>query len=723
MKRYAQLTLLLALAFSVSTGGVAQAGSYVVYACGGGPNNTWAPSITHGGMAIYPAPPGCGTALTSRHNGQPQGWTVPGGAASRWYFWAPSGAWIDAVAMNAEFQTLDHRWDSVLSNGSTILFGCHAQDQCTQFLNGDWMSVPGSNVLYTEVYCPVGPCPAYWQPDSNYSNVFADSYIFSAAVRVNDVTAPGVSNARGAAWTDQWISGTQPVTFDASDNTGISSVVTSIDTTRSAAASQGCDAYQMTCPNWPGATLDVDTRLAGDGAHRLVLGTVDRAGNYGETSRTINIDNTAPIAPTNISVGSGGPWRQSPHVSVIWSDPKQDYAPIAGATLEACPSGASSGCVSKSIDGRDVSEGDIDLPSPGQWDLRVWLRDAAGNQTRANASDPLRYGYDPDPPVGVAFLPLDPENPSRIFVQAQDRLAGIAGGEIEIRRDGTTDWRTLPTSVEGGGVSAALPDDQLADGRYLLRARVWDGAGNERTTTFRADGSDAVLTLPVRVKTRMLVGKAKRLRARSARGRRRFRTVYVRNPLVRHGRRARMSGRLLAPGGNPLVGGPVEVAARVDLPGAVFAPVATLTTSKSGRFSYLLPAGPSRIVQFHYGGAAKIRPQTKIVRLRVRAGATLRARPNRVVTGEYTTFRGRITTRPVPSTGKLVELQYFDRGHWRTFRSVRAAATTGRWRYSYRFTGTAGVRTYRFRAYVPRENSYPYAPGASHSVRVTVRGL
>jgi hypothetical protein len=589
-------------------------------------------------------------------------------------------------------------------------------------LNGSYMNIPWSGVIYTEVFCPVGPCPAYWQSDANYGNVFARSIIFGASVRIYDASAPGIGSVSGPAWTDQWIGGTQPVSFDASDNTGVTSVVTAIDETRSSARSRSCDLYQLTCPNWPAATLDVDTRLVADGSHRLRLGAVDRAGNYGEATRTINVDNNPPLPPTNVTLGDGRDWRSSSHVQIAWRDPKQEFAPIAGAVIQACPAGGGR-CVRRDVAGRDLTAGDVDLPSPGRWDVRVWLKDAVGNQTSANASDPIQLGYDPDPPEGVGFLPLDPENPARLFVQAHDRLAGLGGGEIEIRRDGTESWRSLPTSLDGGGVSSSLPDDQLPDGHYFLRARVWDTAGNERTTSTRVDGSAAEVTLPVRIKTRLLVGAPTRVRARDSRGHRRLRTIYVRNPLVDHGRRARIGGRLVAPGGNPLVGVSVDVSARLDLPGSTFTPVATLTTSKTGHFSYLLPAGPSRIVQFRYAGAAKIRPQTHIVRLRVRAGSTVSVRPRRVVTGEYATFRGRISTRPVPSTGKLVELQYYDRGHWRTFRSVRAAASTGRWRYSYRFTGTAGVRTYRFRAYVPRENGYPYAPGASTAVLVTVRGL
>ena len=699
-------------------------GTYDVLACGGGPNHTWRKDVTHGGMAAYPDPPTCdGTGLVARHVGQPQGWTVPSGAAARWWFDAPAGTSIVGVAMKARFDTKDRRWQAGLSNGYQLLRGClPGRDSCAVDLDGSYFDVPSSGFIFTEAFCPAGPCPAYWQNDGFFGNVFGRAIIYSALVRIADWTAPGVSGGRGPAWSDGWIGGTKLVTFDASDNSGIAGVSTAIDGKESSRVVRSCDAYARACPDWSDATLEVNTRAVQDGSHRLGLYAVDRAGNSGSQERDIKIDNTPPSAPLDLAV-VGAAWRSTAAVGLTWRNPGQEFAPIAGAEIEMCPVGEAAACTTISRDGPDLSSADIELPRPGAWDVRVWLRDAAGNATRENAAPPLTLGLDAVPPEDVAFRPIDPENPSLVHVRASDSLSGIAGGEIELRRFGRESWRSLKTRVVDGGLGADLPDSRLADGNYLLRARVWDRAHNERSTQNRTDGSPAELTLPVRVKTRMLVGRPKRVRARSARGHRRMRTIYVRRPVVRHGRRAHLGGRLVAPGGNALAGVPVEVSARLDQPGAAFTPVATLTTGRSGRFSYFLPAGPSRVVRFFYSGAPKIRAQARKVRVRVRAWSTLRVDRHFVVTGDAVTFRGRLRTLPLPAEGKLVELQYLDRGEWRTFRTLRAAASTRRWSYTYRFTGTAGRRTYRFRARVPRENSYPYAPGASNSVRVTVQGL
>ena len=58
--------------------------------------------------------------------------------------------------------------------------------------------------------------------------------------------------------------------------------------------------------------------------------------------------------------------------------------------------------------------------------------------------------------------------------------------------------------------------------------------------------------------------------------------------------------------------------------------------------------------------------------------------------------------------------------HWRTFQIVRADRR-GRFHYGYRFTRTFQPLTYRFRARVRAETSYPYQTGSSNQVKVKVR--
>jgi hypothetical protein len=312
------------------------------------------------------------------------------------------------------------------------------------------------------------------------------------------------------------------------------------------------------------------------------------------------------------------------------------------------------------------------------------------------------------------------DDPARVHVDATDAISGIARGEIELRRLGGNSWRSIPAQLEPGGFSAMVDDEHLRDGVYELRAHAWDAAGNERSTDRRASGDPARLALPLRVKTRMLVGKRKRLHVRRARRGHRIRIVYLRRPVVAQGKKLRIRGRITAAGGNPLAGVNVDVSARIAVRGVPFQAVATLTTSHAGRFAYVVPAGPSR---FRYPGAPKIRPRTRQVHVRVPAASSFRASRHRVVNGETVAFSGKLRGGFLPATGKLMELQFFDRGKWRTFRTFRAAPSSGEWSYTYRFDGTRGTRTYRFRVRIPRENGYPFSTGRSRRTAVTVRGL
>ena len=89
--------------------------------------------------------------------------------------------------------------------------------------------------------------------------------------------------------------------------------------------------------------------------------------------------------------------------------------------------------------------------------------------------------------------------------------------------------------------------------------------------------------------------------------------------------------------------------------------------------------------------------------------------------GDAVVFSGRLDGGHVPEGGKLIDLQAYYRGRWRTFATPRSDAR-GRWSYRYRFGATRGTVRYRFRARIRREAAYPFELGYSRRVRVTVRG-
>ena len=732
MRRFPALVVIALAAAGLSASPPALAGTFEVSACDAAPgfaNNSWRPEVTHPGMHVYNACPSGDNprfGLGARPKVFRSRQAVPAGAATRWFFEAPPSTAIVGIRANALFEQDNPRWQVGLLNSSGLLVGCRATRStggvCIDAMSaGDYVPLPPSDVIYTEVQCVFRPCPL-----GLAGRFWARGSMTFARVTIADGTVPTLAGVGGDLWTGDWIAGKRQVNFDAADNTGIKEVRTLIDGGLKSASRRDCDPTMKTCPDWPGVSLTVATGSdLSDGKHRLTVQAVDRADNVGELTRDLFIDNTPPASPRDVAVRTGDAWRPSATFDVTWKNPPQDFAPIAGAEYTLCPTApVVTPCVRGTKDARGVEAlSGLQVPQPGDWLLTTWLRDAAGNSRPETAAPPVHLRFDPNPPQ-VAIRPIDPEDPSRVRVDASDDLSGIARGDIELRREGTETWHRLDAVPEAGGFSAVLHDERLADGVYELRAHVWDAAGNERSSQQLATGETARLVLPLRVKTQLLVGRTRHVRARAAGSRRRHvRTIYVRRPLLRHGRRVRLHGRLTAPGGNPLQDAVIAVSARVNLPGAVFQPFGTVTTSRTGRFTYLVPAGPSRVLRFDYPGAAKIRPQTREVEVRVRAASSMRPSRRSVVNGEAVTFTGRLRSGAIPPDGKLVELQFYDRGKWRTFRTTRAAAADARWHYAYRFDGTRGTRRYRFRIRIPRESGYPFAPGTSRTVRVTVRGL
>ena len=183
-------------------------------------------------------------------------------------------------------------------------------------------------------------------------------------------------------------------------------------------------------------------------------------------------------------------------------------------------------------------------------------------------------------------------------------------------------------------------------------------------------------------------------------------------------RRALVSGRLLAQSGAPRSGASVRVLTQSS-GSAEWRQVAYPTTRRDGRFSARLPKGTSRRVRVTYCG--RDGGHYRDLRLRAKPSVGLRANRRRARNGGSVVFSGRVRSRPIPRGGKLVELQAFFRGRWRTFQTLHTKRR-GTFRFRYWFGGTRGTVRYRFRAVAPREGGYPYTTGASRRVTVTVSG-
>jgi hypothetical protein len=140
-----------------------------------------------------------------------------------------------------------------------------------------------------------------------------------------------------------------------------------------------------------------------------------------------------------------------------------------------------------------------------------------------------------------------------------------------------------------------------------------------------------------------------------------------------------------------------------------------------GRFSYVVRGNRNKVLRFRYAGSRRIRAAASDFLLNVPAASSISATPRRLRNGQAVRLSGRIRTRPLPPAGKLIEVQAYFRGRFRTFSTTRAGAD-GRWRFNYRFGGTRGRVPYRLRVRLPAEGGYPFVTGASPVARVVVTG-
>ncbi|MHB1836555.1 MAG: Ig-like domain repeat protein, partial [Solirubrobacteraceae bacterium] len=370
-------------------------------------------------------------------------------------------------------------------------------------------------------------------------------------------------------------------------------------------------------------------------------------------------------------------------------------------------------------------------------ELTCRAQDNAGNSSAPQA---WNFLIDDTPPTG-AFLPSNPSNPDAVTVEVADTGSGVAGGQIQIET--ASGWQNLQTAYDasGGALTATVPDNgTLPDGTYQLRALVWDVAGNEATiTNDPLTARPAAVTLPLRIPTELIVGRAqaqitrcrlqrellrarrpgkhRALASRLVRSCRRVRIPHATGIVrLRYGERATVDGLLQTVDGTPLAGKTVTITTQA--PGWRAANAGSVSTDSTGRFTYTMPAGASRTVTFSYGGDAILRPSvatqavavvgrsTIVVGRRVRVGARLR-------------ISGRLAGGFVPPAGVLVQLWYRVRGvpaGFAPFEHAIATNRTGRWSISFPVSRGARGYTYLFRAVISRQSGWPFLTTVTRTV-------
>lgn len=316
---------------------------------------------------------------------------IPDGARAGWTFTAPPATTIAAVSYYrhlAAFNDVDlvaglYQADGAALEECKIELPLGSPNTCSIPNNQAPKTFTGLSTsgLFFGVRCrivrPVLVCGAGGAPRHA---VQADLY--SARVTLSENSVPVVSLLGGALWGAEVVSGVVPVTFAASDPSGIKEQVLRSDAGDVLASTSSlCDfAATQPCPQQPSGSLSVDTTRVPDGRHTFSLVVTDAAGNSQvATSPSVLVDNNGPPPPAALMATAED--DGSNVVALTWRDPLSPPAPVARGIVQLCQ--ATCG-VAKSVDASGAAR--ITAPGPGTYSVRLWLIDVHGRGGPHNAA-------------------------------------------------------------------------------------------------------------------------------------------------------------------------------------------------------------------------------------------------------------------------------------------------------------------------------------------------
>jgi hypothetical protein len=477
------------------------AGSYVVSAC--------SPAASSGPWASVNTAPAafangdlCGGSAMGRVDGGNQGGvyaedilnspaTLPDGSRAGWTFTAPAGTAITAITYYRQLaaHANRHMAAGLFEADGTVLEQCRIEIPLGSPISCELPNtqVPitfdglSTGALFMGVVChvvlPGGGCGAGGAPIHDVHAV-----MYSARVTLSEGSVPTVTNTGGPLWGSGVVSGVEPITFAASDATGIQDQAVRSDTgTTIISVPQSCDFTQaQPCPQVPSGSLSVDTRRVSDGPHTFSLVVTDAAGNSQVvTSPTVVVDNNGPAAPTAFTATAKG--GGSNVIALAWRNPTNPPAPITAAMVQLCEGSCPAATTVNSTGAAQIT-----APGPGLYSVRLWLLDNQGRGGPHNAA------------LASVRVPTgDATNPSP--TKTKTKIAAVLKGS-QLRVSGTL--------ARTGRVKVSW--------RSKLRARTL-GSGS-RMVTIRKHKITATFTLSARSRrgtTRIAIRSGRRIVAQA----------------------------------------------------------------------------------------------------------------------------------------------------------------------------------------------------------------
>lgn len=367
------------------------AGSYTVSACSPTsspgawqPVNTFPQGLAQGNQCGGPAvgPLGQATEQGALFGEDLIGSTarIPAGAEAGWSFTAPSGTTISAVSTYRSLETNQTDLEFVaglFTAAGAPIDACRTTPGgpgCSQLNNQAAVTETGLSAsgLFFGVRCDPGGSAVVCGASGGASHD-AEADLYSVRVTLAEAGLPTVSAVGGPLWGGGVVSGTVPVTFSASDASGISQIAVQSTAGQVALQPQSCDLSQtQPCPQLPAGQVTVNTLMLHDGLQTITLLATNAAGNTASVqSPPVTVDNNGPPAPSNLTAGAVGPGSNV--VNLAWSNPMTPPQPISGAQAQLCQATCAPPVA--------VSPGgsaQLTAAGPGAYTVRLFLSDSAG---------------------------------------------------------------------------------------------------------------------------------------------------------------------------------------------------------------------------------------------------------------------------------------------------------------------------------------------------------
>jgi hypothetical protein len=601
-------------------------------------------------------PPGGMAIWTGANN------TISQGTAVHWTVTAPAGMTISSIY-------IPHMYSRGIDDnsgwGGGFYWAGGSGGVSTFDGESGWSSGYTGSPRFT---WPSGGTPYFgWQvvcgsnPCSNGGNQWLSVELLE--VGVTETASPSLSAPDGIWQSSGWIRGSWTLHFGGDSPSGLCTIGATLDGQELPGTSSVRNTAVWHQCSAPAVDETINTGQYGQGAMPLVSSALDAAGNTAGDTKTLYVDNQKP------TISLSGPTDA----------PTTAGTQYVTASAGAGPSGVAG--ISCSVDG-----------APSQW------------YATASVQIPVQG-------LGLHHVSCFSEN------NARDSNGNVAAST-------TATWTLNIREPSVSTLSFDRVEGSLKCHRVRERVRV-----PAHWVTAYHGGHRVRVKLPAQVRTVNVLRCRPRVIHKRVKVHGHWKVVrivelphsaLVSTRRLRQGASTTVSGWLGTSAGNAIGGQPVQILTAPSEQGGQFSQVATTTTAADGTWTARLPPGPSRLVVAEYSGASSTEPALSApAHVIVPARVALHIRPTTARWGGRIKIAGRLRGGYLPPAGELVVLRVGWRGgsteigHLYTHRD-------GRFSTRYTFLRGNGTEQYWIWATTARESDYPYAPGRSRSVAVTV---